>query len=198
MTPQFTFGLRGGYENTTYTAVETSGPIYGGQFAWQPTPVSSLIGYFEERFYGPSYQFQASNRQRRFASSASFYRTITTYPQVLLQIPPTGSVAGVLDAILVARFPDPIERQKQALDLINRQALPEALPAGAYIYNQSANILTGGNVNFGPDRSAQHAGAEHLLPAGRALLPDPRVPTTFLAFNNNPTRSARDHSQPLS
>ena len=30
-TPQFTFGLRGGYENTTYTAIEEAGPIYGAQ-----------------------------------------------------------------------------------------------------------------------------------------------------------------------
>ena len=147
-TPQFTFGLRAGYENTTYTAVEEAGPIYGANLSWRPSPTSSLVGYWEERFYGPNYQFLASHRQRRLASSATFYRTITTYPQVLLQIPPTGSVAGLLNAILVARFPDPTVRQQQVLDLINRQALPEALPAGAYIYNQSANILTGGNVNF--------------------------------------------------
>ena len=183
-TPQFTFGLRSGYETTTYTAVEESGPIYGGNIAWRPTPVSSLIGYWEERFYGPSYQFNASHRQRRLASSASFYRTITTYPQVLLQIPPTGSVAGLLDAILVARFPDPIERQQQAQDLINRQGLPEALPAGAYIYNQSANILTGGNVHFGL-LGVRDTLALNLFYLKTALLPDPRVPPTFLAFNNN-------------
>jgi uncharacterized protein (PEP-CTERM system associated) len=183
-TPQFTFGLRGGYETTTYTAVEESGPIFGGQIAWRPTPISSLIGYWEERFYGPSYQFSASHRQRRLASSASFYRTITTYPQVLLQIPPTGSVAGLLDAILVARFPDPTVRQQQVQDLINRQGLPDALPAGAYIYNQSANILTGSNVNFAL-LGVRNTLALNLFYLKTALLPDPRVPPTFLAFNNN-------------
>ena len=86
-TPQFTFGLRGGYETTTYTAEEVAGPIYGANLSWQPSPLTSLVGYWEQRFYGPSYQFEASHRQRRLASSASFYRTITTYPQVLLQIP---------------------------------------------------------------------------------------------------------------
>ncbi len=33
-------------------------------------------------------------------------------------------------------------------DLITRQALPQALPTGTYIYNQSANILTGFNGNL--------------------------------------------------
>ena len=80
-TPQFTFGLRGGYETTNYTLQETSGPIYGANLAWKPSPLTSLIGYWEERFYGPSYNFQASHRQRRVASSASFYRTISSYPQ---------------------------------------------------------------------------------------------------------------------
>lgn len=183
-TPQLTLGLRGGYENTTYTATETSGPIYGGNISWRPTPLSSLVGYWEERFYGPSYQFQASHRQRRFASSASFYRTITTYPQVLLQIPPTGSVAGVLDAILVARFPDPIVRQQEVLDLINRQALPQTLPAGAYIYNQSANVLTGANGNFGLV-GVRNTLALNIFYLKTELLPDPRVPPSFVAFNNN-------------
>ncbi len=148
-TPQFTFGLRGGYENIDlHRRRRRPVRFTGANIAWRPTPLTSLVGYWEERFYGPSYQFEASHRQRRFASSASFYRTITTYPQVLLQIPPTNSVAGMLNAILVARFPDPIERPRQAQDLIVRQGLPESLPAGAYIYNQSANILTGGNVNW--------------------------------------------------
>lgn len=182
-TPQFTFGLRGGYENTTYTAEETAGPVYGANLAWKPSPLTSVIGYWEQRFYGPSYQFQASHRQRRLASSASFYRTISTYPQVLLQIPPTGSVSALLDAILVARFPDPLERAQAAEELKARQGLPESLPAGTYIYNQSANILTGGNVNWALI-GVRNTLALNLYYLKTELLPDARVPTSFLIFNN--------------
>jgi uncharacterized protein (PEP-CTERM system associated) len=183
-TPQFTFGLRGGYETTTYTAEEVAGPIYGANLAWKPSPLTNLIGYWEQRFYGPSYQFEASHRQRRLASSASFYRTITTYPQVLLQIPATNSVTGLLNAILVARFPDPIERAGAVQDLVTRQGLPQSLPAGAYIYNQSANILTGGNANWALI-GTRNTLSLNLFYLKTELLPDASIPPTFLAFNNN-------------
>lgn len=183
-TPQFTFGLRGGYENTTYTAVETAGPIYGANLAWYPSPLTSVVGYWEDRFYGPSYQFVASHRQRRVASSASFYRTITTYPQVLFQIPSTTSTSGLLNAILLGRFPDPVERSAAVQDLMTRQGLPQSLPGGAYIYNQSANVLTGGNASWAliGVRNTLSLGLFYLK---TSYLPDPRVPPTFLAFNNS-------------
>jgi uncharacterized protein (PEP-CTERM system associated) len=184
VSPQLTIGLRGGYEDTTYTAEEIAGPIYGGNLAWFPSPTTRLVGFWEERFYGPSYQFEFSHRMRRLASSASFYRTITTYPQVLFQIPPTSSVVGLLNSILVARFPDPVERADAIQDLVTRQGLPQALPAGTYIYNQSANILTGGNVNWGLI-GVRNTLALNLFYLKTELLPDPRVPPTFLVINNN-------------
>jgi uncharacterized protein (PEP-CTERM system associated) len=183
-TPQFKFGLRGGYESTNYTAEETSGPIYGANLSWRPSPLTSLDGYWENRFYGPSYQYQFSHRQRRVASSFGGYRTISTYPQVLFQIPSTSSVSGLLDAILVARFPDPVERAKQAQDLITRQALPESLPAGTYIYNASANILTGFNAGWALI-GVRNTLALNLFYLKTEYLPDARIPPSFLAFNNS-------------
>jgi uncharacterized protein (PEP-CTERM system associated) len=183
-TPQFTFGLRGGYETTNYTVEETAGPIYGGNIAWRPSPLSSVIGYWEERFYGPSYQFVASHRQRRVASSASFYRTISTNPQLLFQIPATNSVSGLLNAILIRRFPDPAERADAVEDLVTRQGLPQSLPAGAYIYNQSANILTGGNANWALV-GVRNTLSLNLFYLKTELLPDARVPPSFLVINNS-------------
>jgi uncharacterized protein (PEP-CTERM system associated) len=183
-TPQLTLGLRGGYETSNYTAEEVAGPIYGGSIAWRPTPLSSLVGYWDQRFYGPSYSFQASHRQRRLASSLSAYRTLTTYPQVLLQVPATNSVSGLLNAILVARFPDPIQRAEAVQDLVTRQGLPQALPAGTYIYNQSANILTGGNLNWALIGVRNTLGL-NLFYLKTEYLPDARIPPSFLAFNNS-------------
>lgn len=189
VSPQLTVGLRGGYENTTYTAVETAGPIYGANIAWRPSPVSSVTGYWEERFYGPSYQFEIAHRQRRLALSFSGYQTITTNPQVLLQIPSTGNVSGMLDAILIARFPDPILRSQQVQDLINRQALPNSLPAGTTIYNQSANILTGANASLGLI-GVRNTLVLNLFYLKTEQLPDARVPPTFLVINNNEQQGA--------
>ena len=184
VSPQLTVGLRGGYESTTYTAVKTSGPIYGANLTWRPSPLTVFDGYWEERFYGPSYQYRFTHRQRRVATSITGYRTVSTYPQVLFQIPSTNSVSGLLDAILVARFPDPVERAQQSQDLIARQGLPESLPAGAFIYNQSANVLTGANASWALT-GVRNTLALSLFYLKTNTLPDPRVPPSFLILNNS-------------
>ena len=175
--------------------METSGPIYGGNLTWRPSPLTFFDGYWEERFYGPSYQYQFTHRQRRVATTISGYRTITTYPQVLFQIPSTNSVSGLLDAILVARFPDPVERAQQAQDLIARQGLPESLPAGAVIYNQSANVLTGANASWALI-GVRNTLALNLFYLKTETLPDPRVPPSFLILNNSIQQGGGPLAQP--
>ena len=53
-----------------------------------------------------------------------------------------------------------------------------------YIYNQSANILTGGNVNWALI-GVRNTLALNLFYLKTELLPDARIPPTFLVFNNN-------------
>jgi uncharacterized protein (PEP-CTERM system associated) len=69
-------------------------------------------------------------------------------------------------------------------DLVSRQGLPQSLPAGAFIYNQSANILTGGNVNWAL-LGVRNTLSLNLFYLKTELLPDPRVPPTFLVINNS-------------
>ena len=76
-------------------------------------------------------RFGASNRLRRFATNLSASRSVATYPQLILQLPATGNVSGLLDAILTARFPDPVERAQQVQDLIDRQAFHRRFRAGS-------------------------------------------------------------------
>lgn len=183
-TPQFRFGLRGGYEDTNYTFTDTSGPIYGANLTWRPSPITSVDGYWESRFYGPSYQYSLTNRQRRLGTTIGGHRSISTHPQLLLQLQPTPSTAALLDFILRARFPDPIERARQAQDLITRQGLPDALPAGANIFNQSINILTGANATWALT-GVRNTLALHLYYLKTESLPDARVPPTFVTLNNS-------------
>jgi uncharacterized protein (PEP-CTERM system associated) len=187
VTPRFRVGLRGGYETTTYTSAEDSGPIYGANLTWQPSPRTVLDGFWESRFYGPSYQYRFSHRLRRLASSISGYRTISTYPQVLFNLPATNNVAGLLDAIFLARFPDPIERARQVEDLIVRQGLPDVLPQGAFVYNQSINLNTGATLAWALTGVRNTLGL-NLFYLKTEQLPDARVPTTFINFNDNVQR----------
>jgi len=188
--PQLTLGLRGGYESTNYTAEDEAGPIYGVNFAWSPSPVTRLAGFWEDRFFGSSYRADFSTRQRRLAINIGGSRSVSTYPQLLLTIPGApGNVSAVLDAILVARFPDPIERERQVQDLITRQGLPSSLPGGANIYSQSANVITSTNATFaliGPRNTL----ALNLFYLKTDQLADARVPPTFIAFNNSVQQGA--------
>jgi uncharacterized protein (PEP-CTERM system associated) len=183
-TPQFTAGVRGGYERTNYTSGETSGPIYGVDLAWDPSPDTRLAGFWESRFFGPSYQFDFSNRQRRFATNLSFSRLFTVYPQLLFELPTTGNVASSLNAILTARFPDPVERARQVQDLIARQGLPSSLPGGVNIFSQSPNVVTSASGTFAliGVRNTLALTPYYLK---TITLPDAAIPPTFINFNNN-------------
>ena len=83
----------------------------------------------------------------------------------------------------MAQFPDPVERAQQAQDLISRQGLPQSLPAGATIYNQSANVLTGANASWALT-GVRNTLALSLFYLKTETLPDPRVPTTFVLLEN--------------
>jgi uncharacterized protein (PEP-CTERM system associated) len=183
-TPQFTAGLRGGYERTDYTFDETSGPIYGVELAWAPGPDTRLAGFWESRFFGPSYRFDFSNRQRLFATNLSVSRLFTVYPELLFGLPATGNVANSLNAILTARFPDPVERARQVQDLIARQGLPSSLPGGVNIFSQTPNVVTSGFGTFALI-GARNTLALTLYYLKTITLPDASIPPTFIDFNNN-------------
>lgn len=188
-TPQLRFGLRGGYESTNYTASDTSSAIYGADVAWAFSPVTRLTALWEHRFFGPSYQIDFSGRMRRLAAGLAASRSVATYPELLLQLPASGNVASLLNAILVARFPDPLERARQVQQLIDRQGLPASLPSGINIFSRSANIVTSasGSVALIGSRNTL---AFRVYYVKTDLLPDAAIPPTFIIFNNNTQKGA--------
>jgi uncharacterized protein (PEP-CTERM system associated) len=183
-TPQFSFGLRGGYERSNYTANSESGPIYGAELAWAPNARTRLAGFWESRFFGPSYQVGLSNRQRRFATDLSVSRSVTTYPQLILQLPASGNVSSLLNAILIARFPDPVERARQVQDLIASQALPSSLPGAVNIFSRNVSVQTSGSATFALV-GVRNTLALNLFYLKTQQLPDAAIPATFITFNNN-------------
>jgi len=183
-TPLFSAGLRGGYERTNYTRTEESGPIYGAELEWRPSVRTRVGGFWEHRFFGPSYQFGASTRLRRFATNLSASRYVTTYPQQILELPATGNVSGLLDAILTARFPDPVERAQQVQDLIERQALPSSLPVGVNIFSRNANVLESASGTFALI-GVRNTLALNLYYLKTKTLPDAAIPPSFITLTDN-------------
>lgn len=188
-TPQFVAGLRGGYERTNYTANDSSGAIYGVDFAWSPSPLTRLAGFWESRFFGPSYRLDLTSRQRRFATNLSVSRSVETYSQLIFRLPATGNVSSLLNAILIARFPDPVERARQVQDLIARQVLPSSLPGAVNIFSRSINVISSASGTFALT-GVRNTLALNIYYLKTDLLPDAAVPPTFITFNNNVQKGA--------
>jgi uncharacterized protein (PEP-CTERM system associated) len=60
--PDLTVSVRGGYEWAIFPESSSDGAIYGAGIAWQPTPRTDVSGFWEERFFGPSWQATATHR----------------------------------------------------------------------------------------------------------------------------------------
>ena len=162
-TPQFSAGLRGGYERTNYTVNDTSGSIYGAEFGWTPNPRTRLAGFWESRFFGPSYQFDLSNRQRRLATNLSASRAVTTYPQLVLQLPGTGNVSGLVERDFGSALSGPggARPTGSRSDRLAGAAVVSA-ERGQHLFTERQCRDVGIRQRC-VDRRAQHAGADALL-----------------------------------
>jgi uncharacterized protein (PEP-CTERM system associated) len=139
---QLSFGLRGGAERNNFIGDNEISHVRGGQFTWRPSERTDLTAFGEKRFFGTGWRLDFTHRMPWLSWTVGFKRDIATTPQELFQLPATGDVAGLLDALLTTRFPDPFERARQVQDLINRTGLPPSLLTPAIIYAQRLSLST--------------------------------------------------------
>ena len=137
--PQFRVYGIGGYETNNYSVTNQSGPIYGGGLEWYPTDRTTVSGFYEQRFFGPSWSANLSHRRPLSFVSLIGYRTLATYPQTTQQLAP-GDTATILDSTLVSRFPDPAERQAEVQRLIQTLGLPASLTSPLSFYTQTVFV----------------------------------------------------------
>jgi uncharacterized protein (PEP-CTERM system associated) len=137
--PTFQIYAIGGYETNNYSTTDQSGAVYGGGLQWRPSPRTTLSGYYEERFFGPSWSANFTHRRPLSFVSLVGSRLESTYPQAAQVLPP-GDTAAILDGILITRFPDPVERQAEVQRLIQTLGLPAFLTAPQSFYTQNVFI----------------------------------------------------------
>ncbi len=104
----------GGYDKYDYSAQggnTTQGASYTGGFIWTPSSRTRLQMSYGRRYYGNTGSMTFNFRGHRSAFNASYSDNVTTSRQQFLS---SGalSTADLLDAMLTASIPDPIERQK--------------------------------------------------------------------------------------
>lgn len=126
-------------ENNYSLQEERSYDTYGYGILWRPTPRTSLEFDWESRFFGIARRLDVSHRHRRSAWSLSYSKDVSTFQQELLRLPP-GSTAALLDAILLARFPDPIERAAAVQEFLQLTGTPAFLTQSLAFYTEQVSV----------------------------------------------------------
>jgi len=150
LTSAFAFGVHGGYEKTNLVTDkdQQEQTIYGFEMRWRPSERTNLDWLWEERFFGPSWHFNFDHRMPRVAWNISLSRDIESLAETFLSLPPTNNVAGLLDASLTTRFPDPVQRARIVADVMARQGLSSSLLTPTSLSAQRVSLVTSRSVQF--------------------------------------------------
>lgn len=184
VTPTLVVSARIGYETNDYPLSESQGPIYGGGLDWAPTPRTKLSGFAEHRFFGLSYGVNFTHRTRLTAWTLTASRNTSTSTDQTLSLQP-GPTQAVLDAALLTRVPDAVERQQAVSQLMRQAGLPPVLSSPytfytnqVYLANQAiASVALLGKRNTAT-LSLFYQDNEAITPSGTAL------PGVLVNFNN--------------
>lgn len=191
VTETLTVNARGGYEWEVFPDSEGSGPIVGGGFSWRPTPRSDFTAWWEDRFFGSSWDARLSHRTPWLAASLNSSRLLSYGTQSLFNIPRTENVFTSLDAILTTRVPDPIERSQAVRDLIAVAGLPPTLATPVPILSRRVDLQQAHSVSIGllGARNSLVADAYYLTREGITAEGEP-LPGPFRLFTDETQRGA--------
>ena len=134
--PELQLWVSGGYEDNQFTLTENRGAIYGVGFEWRPTPRTNVVGVYEDRFFGASYQFSFNHRTPLSAWSVRFARDITTYQRQLAALPTGVDIGGIIDTLFLSSIPDPTERQRAVDEFMRDRGLSDVLSSPVTLYSQ--------------------------------------------------------------
>jgi uncharacterized protein (PEP-CTERM system associated) len=129
------FASAGREENNFALLEDRSYRTYGYGALWQPTPRTTAELNWEHRFFGTARLARFSHRMRLTAFNASYSRDVSNSQQEFLRLPP-GNTAVLLDQILLARIPDPVERQAAVRQFLNLTGTPAFLANSVAFYTE--------------------------------------------------------------
>jgi uncharacterized protein (PEP-CTERM system associated) len=122
LTPQFGLTGTGGYERNSFVSIRgsPSAPIWTVGFVWEPTQRTNISLNGGQRFFGNTYNAQATHRTRLTTWNFGYNQNITTFNQQAafgLGFPTTltGSLTQLLTAQNPNLSPDVIQQYSTAL-----------------------------------------------------------------------------------
>lgn len=143
-------GLRAGYERNNFVSVDKRNyTTYGGQANWRPSARTLLTAEVERRFYGSSWRLRFDHRAPQLSFGLGVVRAVESAPQSLFDLPATGNVAALIDAMFTTRYPDPAERAKVVQQFIVNQGLPATTLVPTNLRSQRLSLVTASSASIG-------------------------------------------------
>jgi uncharacterized protein (PEP-CTERM system associated) len=140
--PHIVLGLIGGRERNEFSLTRRTDSIYGLRFELVPGERSSISAQAEHRFFGTGWDVQAKHRSPFIALAFRSVRQPVALASTQL-LGTASSTAGLLDAMLTTRFPDPAARQALVSDLIARLGLPRQLRGPVEVFSDAPQLEQG-------------------------------------------------------
>jgi uncharacterized protein (PEP-CTERM system associated) len=146
--PRLRLDAIGGYEENDYFVTKSENAVYGAGVEWRPTDRTTVVGDWQERFFGSSYLAALTHRNPFSAFNINASRNITTQPQQLLALPAGGDVAALVDAAFTTRIPDPVQRAEAVQAFLSQTGLPSVLQSPLNFYTQQVILYDQQSATF--------------------------------------------------
>lgn len=146
--PELTLGLTVGRDEGRYTTNTLRDTLRGASLRWVPSERTRLEMQAERRFFGNGWDATLSHRSPFVAINARVQRSVSTYASRLGVLSAGTDVAGLLDAMLTTRVPDPNQRSQLVQDIIAQRGLPDSLSSAIDLYSGGAQVTQGGTLGL--------------------------------------------------
>ena len=146
--PQLRLDAIGGYEWNNYYLTKSENVVYGVGGEWKPTDRTTVVGDWQERYFGSSYLASATHRNPYTAFNINASRNISSYPQQLFALPAGANLAALVDAAFTTRIPDPAQRAQAVQAFLNQTGLPPTLQSPLNFYTQQVSLYDQQSATF--------------------------------------------------
>ena len=134
-------GVIGGSERVQDFDAADRASIYGARLQWQPQPGSGLKVDVEHRFFGTGWNLQANGGTALVRFNVQWLRDITSNLSPLgSSSSGSGNVTQLLDGLLSAQYPSPLQRAQMVQALLGEAGLPPALSSSGNFYTSSSML----------------------------------------------------------
>jgi len=140
--PEFTVSANAGYESNDYGSRNFSGAVFGTGFDWKPSSRTSVGLTVDRRYFGTSFNIDASHRMSNTSFRLRAYRSEQEFQNRSFGLD-SLSTRDLLDSALTSRFPNPDERALEVDRQIQAGALPDSVSVLRPFISARVNRITG-------------------------------------------------------